>query len=236
MTTNFLAPTAAELEREWGLVLEDEWHTDVVGGDHAPIIRRFGLGDAAQREVVLARFGLVPSSAKTFRAPAATINARSETAATRASFKPAWIGRQWCIVPAQVFYVPYYAEGAARSERWRVRRKDRSPLSMAGLWDQWVDENGKPVTSFSILTINCELHPLLARFHKTRTDKEEPAEKRTPVLLAEEDYDAWLDTSPGRAPIYFGTFGKDDLEAEPAPTMSRQTTTTAALDSVITLT
>ena len=65
-----------------------------------------------------------------------------------------------------------------------------------------------------MLTINCDLHPLLARFDRRLTDKGEPAEKRTPVLLAEEDFDEWLDASPGRAPIYFGTFGKDDLDAD----------------------
>ena len=65
---NFLAPTAAELEREWGQTLSDEWSTDVVAGDFAPIIRRFGVGEAAQREVVLARFGLQQASAKGVRA------------------------------------------------------------------------------------------------------------------------------------------------------------------------
>ena len=68
-----------------------------------------------------------------------------------------------------------------------------------------------------MLTINCDLHPLLNRFDRRLNDKGEPTEKRTPVLLAEEDFDAWLDASAGRAPIYFGTFGKDDLEADPAP-------------------
>jgi hypothetical protein len=50
--------------------------------------------------------------------------------------------------------------------------------------------------SFSILTLNCDLHPLLSRFHRPTNDKGEAQEKRTPVLLAEEDFDAWLDTTP----------------------------------------
>ena len=224
MSSNFLAPTPSELERDWGIALDDDWSTDVVGGDYAPIIRRFGLGAAAQREAVLARFGLIPATAKTARSPGSTVNARSETAATRTAFKNAYAQRQWCIVPAQCLYVPYYAEGSKRAERWRIRRVDRSPLSIAGLWDRWVDDNGREVVSFAMLTINCDLHPLLARFDRRLNDKGEPTEKRTPVLLAEEDFDDWLDASPGRAPIYFGTFGKDDLEAEPAPSASRRTT------------
>jgi len=53
------------------------------------------------------------------------------------------------------------------------------------------------------------------------------------VLLAEEDFDEWLDASPGRAPIYFGTFGKDDLEADPAPSTARRTTQLTPLDTTI---
>ncbi len=233
MSTNYLAPTAAELEREWGLSLADDWQTDIGPGDSAPIVRRFGLGAAAQREVVVARFGLLPATAKTVKPAASTVNARTETAASRSAFKTAWAERQWCIVPAQCFYVPYYVDGAKRSERWRIRRADRSPLSIAGLWDRWVGEDGRSIVSFAILTLNCDLHPLLSRFHRGHNDKGEAQEKRTPVLLAEEDFDAWLDTPPGRAPVYFGTFGKDDLEAEPAPGGVRRTTMLMPLDTAI---
>jgi putative SOS response-associated peptidase YedK len=233
MSTNYLAPTAAELEREWGLTIADDWQTDIGPGEYAPIIRRYGIGAAAQREVVVARFGLLPASAKAARPAASTVNARTETAAVRTSFKGAWAGRHWCIVPAQCFYVPYYADGAKRSERWRIRRADRSPLSIAGLWDRWVGEDGESIISFAILTLNCDLHPLLARFQRSTNDKGEPNEKRTPVLLAEEDFDAWLDTPPGRAPVYFGTFGKDDLEAEPAPASVRRSTMMMPLDTSV---
>lgn len=233
MTSNYLAPTSSELEREWGLMIDDDWPTDIVGGDFAPIIRRFGVGDAAQKEAVIARFGLLPASAKSEKPPGSTVNARSETAATRSAFKAAYLQRQWCIVPAQCLYVPYYADGAKRAERWRVRRADRTPLSIAGLWDRWIGDDGESLLSFSILTLNCDLHPLLSRFHRATNDKGEEQEKRTPVLLAEEDFDAWLDTTPGRAPMYFGTFGKDDLEAEPAPSTSRRTTIMTPLDTAI---
>ena len=233
MASNYLAPTASELERDWGLVLDAEWQTDVAAGETAPIIRRFGEGAAAQREAVLARFGLVPATAKSVRSANSSVNARAETAATRSTFKHAFANRQWCIVPAQCIYVPYYAEGAKRSERWRIRRNDRTPLSIAGLWDRWVDEKGREVLSFAMLTINCDLHPLLNRFDRRHTDRGEPAEKRTPVLLAEEDFDEWLDATSSRAPIFFGTFGKDDLDADPAPSATRRTTQLTLLDTTV---
>ena len=53
------------------------------------------------------------------------------------------------------------------------------------------------------------------------------------VLVAEEDFDDWLDASAGRAPIYFGTFGKDDLDADPAPSATRRTTQLTPLDTTI---
>jgi putative SOS response-associated peptidase YedK len=233
MASNYLAPTASELEREWGLVLDADWQTDVAAGETAPIIRRFGEGAAAQRQAVLARFGLVPATAKSMRSANSSVNARTETAATRSTFKHAFANRQWCIVPAQCIYVPFYTEGAKRSERWRIRRNDRTPLSIAGLWDRWVDEKGREVVSFAMLTINCDLHPLLNRFDRQHTDRGEVAEKRTPVLLAEEDFDEWLDATPSRAPIFFGTFGKDDLDADPAPSATRRATTIMPLDTTI---
>lgn len=214
-------------------MIDDDWPADIVANNYAPIIRRFGVGAAAQKEAVLARFGLLPASSKLEKSPASTVNARSETAATRSSFKAAYQQRQWCIIPAQCLYVPHYGEGSKRPERWRVRRADRTPLSIAGLWDRWTSEDGRAITSFAMLTINCDLHPLLSRFHRPVNDKGEPAEKRTPVLLAEEDFDAWLDSSPNRAPIFFGTFGKDDLDAEPAPSSSRRTTMLTPLDSAV---
>jgi len=232
MVTNYLAPTATELEREWGLAPDADWPADVTRGDEAPIIRRFGVGAAAQREVVLARFGFLPASAKSEQLARSPLNARAEIVASRSTFKAAYAERHWCIIPALALYVPRYgADG--QSQRWRIRRVDRAPLAIAGIWDRWIGPGGRTVVSFAMLTINCDLHPLLSGFDRAVDDHGEPVEKRTPVLLGEEDFDAWLDASPGRAPIYFGTFGKDDLEAEPASTSERRTTRAMGLHGAL---
>ena len=68
-----------------------------------------------------------------------------------------------------------------------------------------------------MLTINCDLHPLLRRFHRHHTAKGEPNEKRTPALVREADYDAWLDASLDEAPRFFKTFAADELEAHAEP-------------------
>ena len=64
-------------------LLGEEWNVDVGRGELAPIIRRFGLGAAAQREAVQARFGMIAPTAKSARSTASPANARTETAAPR---------------------------------------------------------------------------------------------------------------------------------------------------------
>ena len=73
------------------------------------------------------------------------------------------------------------------------------------------------IISFAMLTINCDAHPLLNRFHKHFDGKGEPNERRTPALLREEDYDRWLAAPVDEAHGFFATFGSDDLQAHVAP-------------------
>lgn len=118
-----------------------------------------------------------------------TMNARSETAAVKPAFKTPFARRQWCILPAWEIFEPFHAPGAKRSECWGIERADGTALCIAGLWERWKSPEGSEVVSFAMLTINCDAHPLLARFHKHFDDKGEPNERRTPALLREEDYD-----------------------------------------------
>ena len=222
-----LRPPPSELEREWGLAarrrLADRRRRRRLRPDHPPLRRRCG-GPARSRAGALR-----PDSGdarRSARAPGSTVNARSETAATRSRLQGAPTRRasgascrrsaSTCRSTPKAPSAPSAGASAA---------VDRSPLSIAGLWDRWVDESGKDdrqlrdADASTATCIRCSRASTGAS-----TTRAKPAEKRTPVLLAEEDFDEWLDASPTRAPIYFGTFGKDDLEAEPAPSVSRRTT------------
>jgi len=101
--------------------------------------------------------------------------------------------------------------------RWGIERADGTALGICGLWDRWKSPSGELVVSFAMLTINCDEHPLLKRFHKHFDEKGEPNERRTPALLREEHYDRWLDSSVAEAPGFFNTFGSDDLQAHASP-------------------
>lgn len=68
------------------------------------------------------------------------------------------------------------------------------PWALAGLWSDWTDpESGEVVLSFTVLTQNCDAHPVLKHTHKP--DPSAPADqqdKRTIVPVERADWDQWL--------------------------------------------
>jgi putative SOS response-associated peptidase YedK len=105
------------------------------------------------------------------------INARSETAATKTSFRDALKYRR-CLIPADVFY-EWARIGEAR-QPYCFEASDGKPFAFAGLWDQWQDSSGKIVETCSILTTSPN--------SVTSTVRD-----RMPVILDPDGYDAWLD-------------------------------------------
>ena len=201
------------MQGEWN------WKPDVFPGYEAPVIR---MSEDGRRQCVMARFGLVLWWAKNEKVGWSTMNARSETAAVKPAFKAPFAPRRWCIVPAWEILEPFYAPGAKRSKRWGIERADGTALGLCGLWERWKSPTGVEITSFAMLTINCDEHPLLRRFLKHFDEKGEPNERRTPALLREEDYDSWLKASVDEAPRFFDTFGIDDLQEHARPLIPTQ--------------
>jgi putative SOS response-associated peptidase YedK len=147
----------------------------------APVVRSSGSG----REIVMLRWGLVPSWAKEI-AGAPLINARGESVAEKPSFRNAFAKRR-CLVPADGFYEwPVRADGV--KQPWRIGRRDGEPFAMAGLWESWRAPGGEDVESFTIVTTaaNGDIAPL---------------HDRMPVILATNDHDLWLNAAAPRAEI-----------------------------------
>lgn len=45
-------------------------------------------------------------------------------------------------------------------------------MGVASIWDRWTDPtSGEIVTSFSMLTVNADGHPVMGRFHWPRDEK-----------------------------------------------------------------
>jgi len=65
---------------------------------------------------------------------------------------------------------------------------------LAGIWNTWTDPvGGEIVPNYTMLTCNCDGHPLLARLHKP--DPKLPADKqdkRAVVHVEPEQWAAWL--------------------------------------------
>lgn len=169
-----------------------------------PFIRR--------RELVVGQWGLTPDGSETARPiskktgrPMSTNNARWGKGAPEAwSFKGPWMRGQRCVIPVEDFDEPYW--GTGKNIWWRFRRADGLPLAIAGLWNDWTDPaTGEVVPSYTMLTINCNTHPLLSLMHRPDLGPDKrplPAQqqdKRTIVALEREHWDQWLNGTPAQA-------------------------------------
>jgi putative SOS response-associated peptidase YedK len=95
--------------------------------DPVPIIRARG-----QRELVIARWGLVPHWARDPRVGARMINARAETVATSSAFAPSFAGKR-CLVPADGWYEWLRLPSGAK-QAYFLTARDGGVLAFAGLW------------------------------------------------------------------------------------------------------
>ena len=140
----------------------------------------------------LARFGLIPSWAKDDKISRHTYNARSETVHEKPSYRNAWRQRRYGIALLDNFYEPSYVSGKA--ERWKIELESKEPFGIASIWDTWTEPaSGELVTSFSMLTVNADEHPVMRQFHK------QGDEKRTPVVLNPSQFDEWLGADANQA-------------------------------------
>ena len=148
-----------------------------------PIVRRKN-GDRSN-ELIMARWGLIPHWAKDKKIAYSTINARSETAATKPAFRDAF-KRQRCLVPADAF-IEWRRDG---KEKWPhlIRLKGGGPFAFAGLWSSWCSPEGEDIESYTILT--SEPNDFMARIHN-----------RMPVILGQDDHDRWLDLDADPADV-----------------------------------
>jgi putative SOS response-associated peptidase YedK len=156
-------------------------------GYSAPFIVSKDKHAEASRLAEYGLFGLLPHWAKDVAFGRKTYNCRAETMAEKPSFKTAWSKGFRCIVPAEAIHEPCYETGKA--VKHAIKRRDGSPMGIAGLWGVWRDPEGRKVLSFTMLTISGAGHAIFQRMHKPED------EKRMVVILQEKDYDDWLNCS-----------------------------------------
>ena len=134
------------------------------------------LGTEGRRELHEARWGLLPSWAKDRSKASHGINARSETAAEKPTFRAAFRSHR-CLIPASGWY-EWRAEGG-RKQPYAILRRDGGLLAFAGLWEKW-GHDGEVLETAAILTTSA-------------TAAMRPLHDRMPVILPREAWSVWLD-------------------------------------------
>jgi putative SOS response-associated peptidase YedK len=195
--------------------ISEQFHANIVGdfplppdynvapSTFQPIVRQ-SRDDASARELVLARWGLIPHFAKSLAdfKGMTTVNARAESVLTSPTFRVPFERRR-CLVPVDGFY-EWKAIGAASSSGKKATKKepfaittlDGGMFALAGLWDAWKEPKPKAISvhapdtwlqSFTILTT--EANEAIA-----------PISTRMPVILHQRDWARWLDRAETERP------------------------------------
>jgi putative SOS response-associated peptidase YedK len=139
------------------------------------------LEDEGGRRLEMLRWGLVPSWADDPEIGARMINARSETAPEKPSFRRAFRGRR-CLIPADGFYEWKREDGG--KQPYYFRMQEGRPFAFAGLWESWEKGDGD-LRTCAILTTRAS--SVLQGIHD-----------RMPVILPRDAYNAWLDPDADR--------------------------------------
>ena len=134
------------------------------------------LSEDDERHLEMLRWGLIPLWADDSGIGSRMINARSETAAEKPSFRKAFKERR-CLILADGFYE--WQKTGNGKQPYYIRMEDGSPFALAGLWEVW-DKYGEEIRSCTILTTAA--NDLVGEIHH-----------RMPVILPPENYDVWLD-------------------------------------------
>jgi putative SOS response-associated peptidase YedK len=158
------------------------------------------LEDEGGRRLEMLRWGLVPSWADDPDIGARMINARSETAPEKPSFRRAFRGRR-CLIAADGFYEWKREDGG--KQPYYFRMQDGRPFAFAGLWESW-DKGGGELLTCTILTTRP--NSVLQGIHD-----------RMPVTLPHDAYNAWLDPDADREELgeLMIPYPGDDLETYP---------------------
>lgn len=129
--------------------------------------------DAGIRVAEELRWGLIPAWEQSEVLPYHTHNARAERITEAASYRGAWRKGQRCLLPMEAFY-----------ERGRPFCLASGEIMMAaGIWDDWRNPIGGTIRSCSMITTRP--NELVA-----------PVHDRMPVIIAPQDWAAWLGEMP----------------------------------------
>ena len=128
------------------------------------------------RKALPVRWGLIPSWVGDPKGFPLLINACSETAATKNSFRAAMRHRR-ALIPASGFY-EWRRDGGKKPQAYRIGPKNGGIVAFAGLMETWSSADGCEVDTGAILTT---------------ASNETVGDNRMPAVIRRDDFADWLD-------------------------------------------
>ena len=155
--------------------------------------------DPETRSVELYQWGLVPFWADDPKIGYRMINARSETAHEKPSFRAAFQRRR-CLILADGFFEWHAGQKGGTKTPYLFKLKDDKPFTFAGLYEHWQSPEGGELHTTTILT--CQPNDLVSQYHN-----------RMPVMLNKEDRWDWIasDTEPQQLRGMLGPYPPDEM-------------------------
>lgn len=193
MCGRYVAPEAADLEREWNLRHApnpfDRVNYNTSPTHQVPVVRR---GADASPELAAMRWGLIPFWARGVAPKYHTINATVERMQEAPTYRGPWRRGQRVIVPALGFYEWQNVEGPGGKSIKRpyyISIGDQRIFGMAGLWDASVAEDGSTIESCTLITLPA--NRIMSAIHNGR--------ERMPAILSRDEHAVWLGGSADEA-------------------------------------
>ncbi|WP_085993182.1 SOS response-associated peptidase [Oceanobacillus senegalensis] len=157
------------------------------------------IHDGREKRAGYLRWGLVPSWAKDEKIGYKMINARSETAHEKPSFKRL-MAQKRCLVVADSFY-EWQKMGDTKQPK-RIQMKNRKLFAFAGLWDKWVQGEN---TLFTCTILTKEANPFMQEIHH-----------RMPIILPKDKENEWIRPTklqPEEASQFLNAIDVEDMKA-----------------------
>lgn len=168
------------IERYKAIVMETQFSRkkEIYPTQIMPVIK-----GGEKRVITQAKWGFTPAFAKK-----PLINARGESVYEKITFKKPFLTNR-CIVPATSFFEWEVVDN--KKVKRSIRLKNNEIFSMAGLLNDYQDEEGNVITTYTIITT-------------TANNDMKKIHDRMPVILTKEQEDIWLNMDEKSISILLG--------------------------------